>query len=160
MRKIVSGIAAFTFAAASATVGFAATGSGMTAPMPKCMSGPVVWQANGSKAYVAKGHPGYGKGKGKYVCRGVVTGPVKPMGGSNAMGGANSSGGRNASGTMRPSTGNAAPGSTSTAPPASTMGGASGNQGNTGAPGAGGQVPNNPASTSNSSPNPRPSTQP
>jgi hypothetical protein len=36
----------------------------------------------------------------------------------------------------------------------------SGNQGNTGAPGAGGQVPNNPASSSNSNPNPSPSPHP
>jgi hypothetical protein len=58
---------------------------------------------------------------------------------------------------------NAAPGSRGSPMPSASgsMGSASGNQGNTGAPGAGGQVPNNPASSSNSTtPGPSPSPRP
>jgi hypothetical protein len=51
---------------------------------------------------------------------------------------------------------NAAPGSRATPSSGGSMNPSSGNQGNTGAPGAGGQVPNNPAAT----PNPRPSMRP
>jgi hypothetical protein len=60
-----------------------------------------------------------------------------------------------------PNSTNAAPGSQGTSPrPMSSGNPMSGNQGNTGAPGAGGQVPNNPASSSNSNPNPSPSPHP
>ncbi len=59
-----------------------------------------------------------------------------------------------------PNSTNAAPGSLGSPMPMSSGNPTSGNQGNTGAPGAGGQVPNNPASSSNSSPNPKPSPRP
>ena len=60
-----------------------------------------------------------------------------------------------------PNSTNAAPGSQGSPPRPATSGNPmSGGQGNTGAPGAGGQVPNNPASTSNSNPNPSPSPHP
>jgi hypothetical protein len=60
-----------------------------------------------------------------------------------------------------PNSTNAAPGSQGSSPRPMTSGNPmSGNQGNTGAPGAGGQVPNNPASSSNSNPNPSPSPHP
>ncbi|HEY0395772.1 MAG TPA: hypothetical protein VGD01_14835 [Candidatus Elarobacter sp.] len=60
-----------------------------------------------------------------------------------------------------PGSTNAAPGSRGSPMPSASgsMGNASGNQGNTGAPGAGGQVPNNPASSSNSA-SPAPSSSP
>ncbi len=60
-----------------------------------------------------------------------------------------------------PNSTNAAPGSQGSSPRPMTSGNPmSGGQGNTGAPGAGGQVPNNPASSSNSNPNPSPSPHP
>ncbi len=59
-----------------------------------------------------------------------------------------------------PNSTNAAPGSQGSPRPMSSGNPMSGNQGNTGAPGAGGQVPNNPASSSNSNPNPSPSPHP
>lgn len=70
----------------------------------------------------------------------------------------------NTAGPGLPGSTNAAPGSRGSPMPApSGMGSGSGNQGNTGAPGAGGQVPNNPASSTNSTtpgPSPSPSMRP
>jgi len=138
VRTILGGVLATALVAGSAGVGTAAPAAGA---MPQCSAanGPVVWQASGSKTTVAKGAPGYGKGHGRYVCRG----PMRAA--SNAA--------SQAAGTAAPvvqppaSGGNTSPGS--------------GNQGNTGAPGAGGQVPNNPASSSNStSPSPQSSPRP
>jgi len=66
----------------------------------------------------------------------------------------------NTPGPGLPNSMNAAPGSQGSPRPMPSNNPASGNQGNTGAPGAGGQVPNNPASSSNSNPNPSPSPSP
>jgi hypothetical protein len=153
------------------------------------VTGPVVWYRATAQRYYLKGAAQYGTGTGAYVCRATaVARGGKPgmsgamSGGSHgAMGGA--SGGSalpptqtmrprpmsSAPGTMNtvstpgpglPNSTNAAPGSLGAPRPMSSGNPASGNQGNTGAPGAGGQVPNNPASSSNSNPNPSPSPHP
>jgi hypothetical protein len=125
MRSIVSGVAAFALAAASATVAFAAPCTmnmgGMTGmTMPKCSakSGPVVWWMASTKSYYLKGSPMYGKGHGKYACRATAVAagghPGKAMAGSTShnMGGAMSHG----------TSGGMSGGTMSTTPPGSTMG--------------------------------------
>ena len=149
--------------------------------MPHCTpaSGPVVWYVAASKKYYLKGSATYGKGKGMYVCRAVaVARGGKP--GASAMGGGSMGHGAMGHGAMGTETHGSMTGapmtmaprpmssgsSTMTSPGSGTMASpvpstspgamtnASGNQRNTGAPGAGGQVPNNPASTPNGSPRP------
>ena len=128
--------------------------------MPKCTAatGPIVWWTASTKTYHMKGTPMYGKSSGKYVCKATAMhagGKMAAMTHSNGSMG-NGSMGHGSMGTggnmgspmtMGPRPASSAPGA---------MGSASGNQGNTGAPGAGGQVPNNPGSTSNNNPSPSP----
>lgn len=111
--------------------------------------------------------------------RGEMNGHHGMMGGSHAAPGSSMPGssmpGSSMPGTMTmaprpmssptpglglPNSNNAAPGSQGSPRPMTSGNPMSGGQGNTGAPGAGGQVPNNPASTSNSYPNPSPSASP
>jgi hypothetical protein len=105
MRSIVSGVAAFALAAASATVAFAAPctmsmggTTGMTMPKCSASNGPVVWWIASTKSYYMKGSPMYGKGHGKYACRATAVAagghPGKAMAGSTShgMGGAMSHG--------------------------------------------------------------------
>lgn len=188
MKRVVNGvaIAAFALGSMSAAVAAPCTMSGMshgsstTTMMPRCTArtGPVVWYVPATKTYIVRGSAHAGMGSGTYVCRATAVArgghmaamthasmhgsgssmPIaktmapRPMPPGGAMPG-------NTPGPGLPNSTNAAPGSIGSPLPA---GGnpASGNQGNTGAPGAGGQVPNNPASTSNSNPNPRPSPRP
>lgn len=154
--------------------------------MPKCspVTGPVVWWMASAKTYFLKGSSHYGKGTGTYVCRatavahgghagtGAMSGSHGSMSGAHgSMGGSHATPGSAMPMTMTmaprpmpgttpgpglPNSTNAAPGSMGSPMPAASGNPASGNQGNTGAPGAGGQVPNNPASTSNSNPSPTP----
>ena len=136
--------------------------------MPKCSAatGPVVWYMAATKTYYLKGASHYGKGRGTYVCRATAV----ARGGHPGTSGTTSGGTHGTTGgshpmpmtmTMAPRPMSSAPSSPMTSPmPSSSGNPASGNQGNTGAPGAGGQVPNNPASSSNSNPNPSPSPHP
>ena len=186
MRILVSGAAVAALALGSMTVALAApcTMTGMMShPMTKCSaaSGPVVWYMASAKMYFLKGSSHYGKGMGTYVCRAtaVARGGHPGMSGSHGsmMGGSHGSMGgahampsamtmaprpmpRTTPGPGLPNSTNAAPGSMGSPMPMTSGNPASGNQGNTGAPGAGGQVPNNPASSSNSNPNPSPSPHP
>jgi hypothetical protein len=156
--------------------------------IPHCTpkTGPVVWFMASAKTYYMKGSSHYGKGMGMYVCRATAVARgghpgMGMMGGGShgTMGGSHGapmpmtmtmaprpmpSSPSTTSGTPGPglpNSTNAAPGSQGSSPRPMTSGNpTSGNQGNTGAPGAGGQVPNNPASTSNSNPNPSPSPHP
>lgn len=77
MRKILSGIAVLALTTASATVAIAAPPAmamSHAMGMPKCTSasGPVVWYMSATKKYFAKGAAMYGKGSGKYVCKGTA----------------------------------------------------------------------------------------
>ena len=155
--------------------------------MPKCTAAtrPVVWYMATAKKYYLKGAGPYGKGTGRYVCRATaVAGGGKP-GPSGTMGTKASGTGTSAGSSMGGAAGGSMGGSMPAAPmtmaprpmsssnptttspgnpmgspmPSGSMNPASGNQGNTGAPGAGGQVPNNPASSSNST-SPSPSSSP
>jgi hypothetical protein len=117
------------------------------------------------------GHPGMGMMGGSH---GSMGGSHGSMGGSHAMPGSSTPASAMPSamtmaprpmppttpGPGLPNSTNAAPGSMGSPMPMTSGSPASGNQGNTGAPGAGGQVPNNPASSSNSNPNPSPSPHP
>jgi hypothetical protein len=187
MRILVGGAAVAAFALGSISVAPAApcTMSGMmgTKFMPHCTAatGPVVWYMASTKTYVLKGSARYGKGAGAYLCRTSAVARGGKAGMAGAMGGSHGST-MPATQTMRPrpmsssapgsmpstntpgpglpNSTNAAPGSMGSPRPMSSGNPTSGNQGNTGAPGAGGQVPNNPASSSNSNPNPSPSPHP
>jgi hypothetical protein len=152
-------------------------------------TGPVVWYVPSAKTYYLKGSAQWGTRTGSFVCRATAVARgghpgMGMMGGSHgSMGGAHGSMGSpmtmaprpmssapsgampgsmpgNTPGPGLPNSTNAAPGSQGSPRPMTSGNPASGNQGNTGAPGAGGQVPNNPASSSNSSPNPSPSPHP
>ena len=151
MRIFLGGLAAAALSAGSISGALAAPctmGGMMMGPaMPHCtpVTGPVVWLVTTAKLYYLKGSPTYGKGKGAYVCRATAVARGAHPGRS----------------TMGISHGPSMPMTMTMAPrPMSSGNPMSGNQGNTGAPGAGGQVPNNPASTSNSHPNPSPSPRP
>ena len=161
----------------------------MSHSIPHCTAktGPVVWYMASAKTYYVKGSARYGKGMGMYVCKATavargghpgVSGTMgahgmpaaqtmmpRPM--SSAPSTMTSPGGamatpmpRTTGGPGLPGSTNAAPGSQGSPRPMTSGNPTSGNQGNTGAPGAGGQVPNNPASSSNSNPNPSPSPHP
>ena len=157
MRILISGAAAVALALGSVSAGAAAPctmpGMATTIAMPHCTAktGPVVWFIVSVKLYYLKGSPQYGKGNGTYVCKAVAVArgghPGRAMtSGSQAMPPARTMVPRPMPGSMN---------SPLPSPMASTNP-TSGNQGNTGAPGAGGQVPNNPASTSNNNPSPTP----
>jgi hypothetical protein len=171
MRIFLASLAAAALSAGSTSGAFAAsctmTGMMMGPAMPHCtpVTGPVVWLVTTAKLYYLKGSPMYGKGKGAYVCRATAVargahpgrstmgGPHGTMGGSHdTMGGSH--------GPSLPVTKTMVPRPMSSASPPSGGNPMSGNQGNTGAPGAGGQVPNNPASSSNNNPSPSPSPRP
>jgi len=143
MQKSVSLLAAIGFAAAFVSVAFAQ--SPTPAPVPKCAAsmGPLVWYVPSSQMYyrysTSSLHPG-----GVAMCE--ATAKAK---GGKAMTTVKQAA-PNATGSMMPG----AMGSMSPRP-ATSMGPASKNQGGT-MPGAGGQVPNNPASTPNGSPMPQP----
>ncbi len=218
MKTFLCGVTALAFVAASTAFGVAATPSGA---MMQCTGarGPLVWQATGSKTYVSRGNPRYGKGRGRFVCRGPIravtsngsgtrsllnrtgtgraiaprpagtsapgfqptgsrtgtasrsrttTTPARPRpAGTAAPGFQPTNGGAAGANAAGSSPGPVAPRPASTnapgMPPASggnTSPGA-GNQGNTGAAGAGGELPNNPGSTSNNtSPSPHASPRP
>jgi hypothetical protein len=164
MRILMSSAVAVAIAVGSTSVAGAAQctmsgmmGHGASHMMPKCTAktGPVVWFIAAAKTYYLKGSAHYGKGMGTYVCRATAVargghpGAAGPMGGPHAMPGAMPS-----AMTMAPRPMTSAP--MASPVPRSSGNPMSGNQGNTGAPGAGGQVPNNPASTPNPSPSPRP----
>ena len=173
MRILVGGAAAVAFALGTTSIGGAAqcTMAGMMMhPMPHCSAktGPVVWFMSSTKAYYLKDSSAYGKGTGAYVCRatavargghpgphvgashGMMGGSHSNMGGSHGMMGGSH-------GSPMPMTMTMAPRPMTSATPSPSGGNPmSGGQGNTGAPGAGGQIPNNPASTSNNSPSPSP----
>lgn len=124
------------------------------------------------------GHPGMSMMGGSHGSmggsHGSMGGAHGSMGGSHPMPGSTTPGSampstmtmapqpmpRATPGPGLPNSTNAAPGSMGSPMPMSSGNPTSGNQGNTGAPGAGGQVPNNPASSSNSNPNPSPSPHP
>jgi hypothetical protein len=170
MRILSSGAAAAAFALAIMSVGGAATGTMtgmMMHPMPHCTAktGPVVWFVPSAKTYYLKGSSRWGTGTGMFACRATAVargghvGMAGTMGGSHGTMGGSHGAPMPMTMTMAPrpmSTGNAM----ASPKPMSSGNPMSGNQGNTGAPGAGGQVPNNPASSSNSNPSPRPSPRP
>jgi hypothetical protein len=156
--------------------------------MPHCAvkTGPVVWWMASTKTYYMKGSSHYGKGTGTFACRATAVARGGHPGTAGTMGGSHgstmsmpatktmaprpmpSAPGSAMPGSMPqatpgpglPNSTNAAPGSQGSPRPMSSGNPTSGNQGNTGAPGAGGQVPNNPASSSNSVPNASPSPHP
>ena len=147
--------------------------------MPHCTSkaGPVVWFMAPAKTYFTKGSSHYGKGMGMYVCRATAVargghpgmgmmggGSHGMMGGSHGtMGGSHGTmgGSHGMPGSSMPATMTMAPRPMQPSPgPAGSGNPMSGGQGNTGAPGAGGQIPNNPASSSNNNPSPSPSPHP
>jgi hypothetical protein len=157
MRIVLASLAATALSAGSMSGAFAASctmsGMMMGPAMPHCtpVTGPVVWLVTSAKLFYLKGSPMYGKGKGAYVCRATaVARGAHP--GRSTMGGSH--------GPSLPVTKTMVPRPMSSASPPSGGDPMSGNQGNTGAPGAGGQVPNNPASSSNNSPSPSPSPRP
>ncbi|HEY0382656.1 MAG TPA: hypothetical protein VGC72_10685 [Candidatus Elarobacter sp.] len=165
-------------------------GTGHFMPKCTAKTGPVVWFMAAAKTYYLKGSAHYGKGMGMYVCRATAVARGGHPGPGGSMRGPHATPGsmpmppartmvprpmssppaapmtspvplpRTTTGPGLPNSTNAAPGSQGSPAPGSSGNPMSGNQGNTGAPGAGGQVPNNPASTSNSSPNPSASPRP
>jgi hypothetical protein len=170
MRILVGGAAAVAFALGTMSAGGAAqcTMAGMMMhPMPHCTAktGPVVWFMASTKAYYLKDSSAYGKGSGAYVCRATAVArgghPGPHVGGAHGtMGGSHGTMG-GSHGAPMPMTMTMAPRPMTSATPSPSGGNPmSGNQGNTGAPGAGGQVPNNPASSSNNNPSPSPSPRP
>jgi hypothetical protein len=164
MRIVLGGMAVAALVAGSVSGAFAASctmSSMMMHPMPHCTSktGPVVWYVPSAKTYYLKGSARWGHGTGLFACRatavarGAHPGTAGTMGGSqHPMGGSH--------GPSMPMPMTMAPRPMPSANPASSGNPMSGNQGNTGAPGAGGQVPNNPASSSNNNPSPSPSPRP
>jgi hypothetical protein len=132
----------------------------MPHPMPHCtpVTGPVVWYVASTKSYFFKGSALYGKGRGTYLCRATaVARGGHPV---NLNRGETRPQHHTTGGSPMPMTMTMAPRPMTTPNPASSGNPMSGNQGNTGAPGAGGQVPNNPASSSNNNPSPSPSPHP
>lgn len=143
--RILNGVAALALFVVSATAAFAQTPTPAPTPVPKCpgTTGPLVWYVAASQIYYSFASPKIPRG-GVLMC----TASAAAAGGHYA-------------GDIRSkpsgSTGSMAPGATRVKVPAPTgsQGPASQNQGGT-QPGAGGQVPNNPASTPNVTPIPQP----
>ena len=173
MRILVGSVAAAAFALGTMSAGGAApcTMTGMMHVVPHCTakSGPVVWWMASAKTYYLKGSSHYGKGTGTYACRatavargghpgmaGTMGGSHGMMGGSHGMMGGSHGTMGGSHGSPMPMTMTMAPRAMPSASPPSGGNPMSGGQGNTGAPGAGGQIPNNPGSTSNNSPSPSP----
>ena len=163
MKVLLSTAVATAFALGSSMSLAGAASCTMTSmmmhPMPHCTpkTGPVVWFIPSAKTYYLKGSARWGTGTGLFACRAtaVARGGHPGMGAMHGtMGGMHGSMG-GSHGSM-PMTMTMAPRPMPTPQPVSSGNPMSGNQGNTGAPGAGGQIPNNPASSSNNSPSPSP----